>query len=306
MDLRRLRGGLVAKRRPAVARSRARRDVLNSDLEGMKEILFDTAADGDRSEESGNAWGAEESTHEQFDADMEPAPASSRGETDTDSTHTPAGADARQEQSAMPTWLRMRPEERALLYVSPDGLEAHYLVAADRQRNYHKSSRDFVTVGYRRVPCSDGSVLVGWCDAVRGCAPELHYRRGMFPEAALPHSTVADVTARHVAQCRCSQRLLDAMGGERQLGFDLHRGARAPPKGTAAIVLDAGKFGGVSYKAVNTNAHGESVFVQWGVSKTSNEGHYHCMKCTSTPRHCIHNKTLLDTIGAPASGAAKV
>ena len=49
------------------------------------------------------------------------------------------------------------------------------------------------------------------------------------------------------------------------------------------------------YDIVNLNQQFDLVFNQWGVSKRTNNGWYSCKMCTSTPRHCAHNKALLGT-----------
>lgn len=92
-----------------------------------------------------------------------------------------------------PLWELLQPAERKLLYLSPDGREVHYAVAAKRRRDpYHHSFRDFVVVGFRSVKCSDGDVLVGWCSSARGC-DEDPGRRDCYPEADMSLVTKAEV-----------------------------------------------------------------------------------------------------------------
>eukprot|EP00873_Tetraselmis_striata_P023542 jgi/Tetstr1/443806/TSEL_003262.t2 len=191
-----------------------------------------------------------------------------------------------------PLWELLQPAERKLLYLSPDGREVHYAVAAKRRRDpYHHSFRDFVVVGFRSVKCSDGNVLVGWCSSARGC-DEDPGRRDCYPEADMSLVTKAEVLPPGFAgQCKCSQRVLDDLNGK--LGFVMHHEDMSPGRGDGMLV-DEWMVAGARYTTVNLNAPHEAVFKQWGVTKSTADGRYQCHTCVGTPRHCRHNQALLD------------
>eukprot|EP00873_Tetraselmis_striata_P019532 jgi/Tetstr1/439796/TSEL_028208.t1 len=132
-------------------------------------------------------------------------------------------------------WELLQPAERKLLYLSPDGREVHYAVAAERRRDpYHHSFRDFVVVGFRSVKCSDGDVLVGWCSSARGC-DEDPGRRDCYPEADMSLVTKAEVLPPGFAgHCKCSQRVLDDLNGK--LGFVMHHEDISPGRGDGMLV----------------------------------------------------------------------
>eukprot|EP00873_Tetraselmis_striata_P029145 jgi/Tetstr1/449409/TSEL_036504.t1 len=164
-----------------------------------------------------------------------------------------------------PLWELLQPAERKLLYLSPDGREVHYAVAAKRSRDpYHHSFRDFVVVGFRSMKCSDGDVLVGWCSSARGC-DEDPGRRDCYPEADMSLVTKAEVLPPGcAAHCKCSQRVLDDLNGK--LGFVMHHEDRSPGRGDGMLV-DGWIVAGARYTTVNLNAPHEAVFKQWSVTR---------------------------------------
>lgn len=95
----------------------------------------------------------------------------------------------------LPMWDRLQPQERRRLYVSPDRREIHFAVAARKTHAYHHSKRDFVVVGFRFAECSDGDILLGWCNSERGCKGEEPHRRDCYgyPGTHFRERTVSQV-----------------------------------------------------------------------------------------------------------------
>lgn len=195
---------------------------------------------------------------------------------------------ARQARACLTLCERLSPHERRLVYLSPDSKEAHYIVAARRQSTYHTSYRDMVFVGFRRVPCSDGSVLMGWCNSDE--CEEAPHRRAFLPEADCSHCDVAKLTSKcHGQFCKCAKKLIDVIG-ESNLDLTLHTDKKSLPKGDPPIASMGWKVGGFTYHMVNANEEHKHVFGQWGASRMIGPHQFHCTVCQSTPRHCPHNQ----------------
>ena len=197
-----------------------------------------------------------------------------------------------------PLWERLRPSEHKLLFVSDDGREGHFLVAARKDgRQYHKSPRDFVFVGLRLVHCQGGTVFVGWCSAERECSEPTSHRE-LFPMKDLPSLEPRELPLRKRV-CPCASELLAYLKGEDQVVnlLDMRRGYSALHEGgEVANVIGHWTISRKSYVIVNVGEGPSNYFSQWGVVRSLN-GHYSCQVCHGRPRHCTHTHAVVAKAG---------
>ena len=199
---------------------------------------------------------------------------------------------------------RLNPHEHQLAYISPDGREGHFIVAARTHQTYHSSPRDFVFVGFRFLLCRGGSkVLVGWCGAERDC-PEPPSRRDLFPGHDCPDFHPSELQPSSCI-CPCAYKLLQHLGGASWLTHILamREGGAKEQYEHGQSLLGELKVHGRSYIYVNPRDGGLNLFRQWGVVRSMHEG-YSCQVCEGRPRHCRHTQVIVGG-GAGHGGSAR-
>lgn len=203
---------------------------------------------------------------------------------------------------AAPLEQRMEPHGAVCVHVTDDKREAHYAVPVLRNRT---RARDFLFVGLRRVECSDGDFLTGWCSATRQC-DEPSFRRETIPgskHSALPMEVVKKTLE---SPCACADRLIRHIG-EMALMATLQRGpgltnywADSEAPNVMGFMVE-----GRRYVAVNPDKpYSTGFFGEWGVTEVMACNSYHCRTCRSTPRHCVHNRHVLGLDEGPSPNSS--
>ena len=200
-------------------------------------------------------------------------------------------------------WERLQPHEHQLAYISDDRREGHFMVAAHKIERYHKSFRQFVTVGFRFIRCAQGAkVLVGWCSEERECS-EPPGPRELFPEMDFPGIS-PDELQQSGTMCPCASSLLEHLGGEGALQdiLELRRATAQPPdvaldptatQEECCTLIGHWALAGKAYVYLNPCHPSAAVFGQWGVLRSFRDG-YACQVCSGTPRHCQHTSAMVE------------